>query len=333
MENNFATITAQDGGELFGLMKPIYEQFSKSEVPSVVQGCAGLEEFVGAATAKTGALNCSVEINSNIQFPSNNKVLVAYTGGKDSTAEAIRLLNAGYEVHLLFIKGLNKAYPKELDGAAKIAEILGCKMHTTEVKITGKNWHPDNPVKNQLILALMTDWGIKNGFGKFASGIINVPCANYEYNWSDSLQLMETFKSFIRKRFPGWTYIDTSVTHEAENLVEIIKHKRGEEIWEAKSSCVGAYRFRNVWRQKNEEKFGIKLTENQCGVCYKCAYEYVVRCAFTGNVTSPAYLKKCVGILRGEKAQTYDKTTYTSLIDWTLATFGEQVGNMVLKIL
>ena len=69
MENNFATITAQDGGELFGLMKPIYEQFSKSEVPSVVQGCAGLEEFVGAATAKTGALNCSVEINSKKHLP------------------------------------------------------------------------------------------------------------------------------------------------------------------------------------------------------------------------------------------------------------------------
>ena len=104
--------------------------------------------------------------------------------------------------------------------------------------------------------------------------------------------------------------------------------------WECnKSSCVGAYRFRNVWRKTNEEKFGIKLTENQCGVCYKCAYEYVVRCAFTGNVTSNAYLKKCVGILRGEKSQTYDKTIYNNIIDWVRATFGEKVGEKVLAIL
>lgn len=37
----------------------------------------------------------------------------------------------------------------------------------------------------------------------------------------------------------------------------ICKRKRGEEIWEAKSSCVGAYRFRNVWRQKMKKNLAL----------------------------------------------------------------------------
>lgn len=238
------------------------------------------------------------------------------------------------EVHLLFIKGLNKAYPGEFECAEKIAGILGCEMHTTEVKISGKNWHPDNPVKNQLIVALMTDWGFAHGFTNFSSGIINVPNANYEYDWSDSLQLMETFKKFMKVAAYGWNYIDSGIMHEADNLVEILKHPRGEEIWNVKSSCVGANRFRRVWREGLEKKFApLKLTEHQCGTCYKCAYEYIVRCAVTGNVTSNEYLKKCVGILRGKKSSTYDVTRYSRIVDWAKGIFGEEVGKKVLQIL
>lgn len=327
-----ASITAQDGGTFFSLMKPIYEQFSAQGVPYAVHGCKGLETFIAAATNGQGSIIYDKE-PIRVQMPTaDNRVLIAYTGGKDSTAEAIRLQARGYDVHLLFIKGLNKAYPKEIDGAQQIADILGCKMYTTEVKISGKNCHPDNPVKNQLILALMTDWGMAHGFSKFATGIINVPNPNYEYDWSDSMQLMEAFKAYMADSAQGWEYVNCGIKHEAENLVELMQHEKARELWQAKSSCVGAYRFRKSWREANEKKYGVTLTENQCGSCYKCAYEYVVRCAVTGNVTSAEYLRKCVGILRGEKAETYDITKYNSASEWAAGTFGEKVGAAVMTI-
>lgn len=89
---------------------------------------------------------------------------------------------------------------------------------------------------------------------------------------------------------------------------------------------------KSLERDANEKKYGIELTEHQCGSCYKCAYEYIVRCAVTGNVTSEEYLRKCVGILRGEKRDTYDMTQYSSASDWARGTFGDKVGGAVLIV-
>lgn len=76
-----ATITSPDGGVFFKLMKPIYEQFSGSEIPLVVNGCKGLEDFVSAATMGRGTLNVAFEEIFTPVEPVENRVLVAYTGG------------------------------------------------------------------------------------------------------------------------------------------------------------------------------------------------------------------------------------------------------------
>lgn len=325
-----ATISAKDGGVLFNFMKPIYEQFSKAGVPETIHGCNDFEDFARVATQGKGNFVCDVKLPNIAPAPNNNKVLVAYTGGKDSTAEAIRLKNLGYEVHLFFIKGLNRAYPGEYESAVKIAEIIGCEMHETEVKISGKIFHPENPIKNQITLALLTDWGIANGFGKFGSGVVNAFNTNYEYNWSDTAALMEEFKKFLRAVVPGWEYVNCNVHPESENLAEVLKHPRAKEIFALKSSCMGPHRFRKVWRENVLKKFGVKLDENQCGLCYKCAYEYVVCSAITGKVTSQKYLSKCVETLRGKL---YDQLQHKDIFEWADVTFGERIAKLVLKII
>lgn len=331
--NNSATITATDGGAFFNAIKPIYEQFSNPGVPEVVTACNGLEDFIAAATMNKAQFIQNGEAPNVNLLENNNKVLVAYTGGKDSTAEAIRLKKLGYDVHLLFIKGLNRAYPKEFEGAVKIAEILKMPLNVTEVKITGKICHPENQIKNQLTIALMTDWGIKNGFNKFSTGIINAVNANYEYNWTDSAALMEPFKKFMQKAAIGWQYVSTNVKREAENIAEVLAHENAEQIWAIKTSCMGAFRFRKVWRDNIFKKYGVLLAENSCGVCYKCAYAYVVKCAVNGKIENYQYFKKCFETLRVTKANLYDKTNYEKITDWAHATFGEKVGEKVLAIL
>ena len=326
-------IIASDGGIAFEAVKTIYEQFGNPDMPQILHCHNGMENFLAAATQNTAQIIPDKgDLKAEFQTIDDRKVLLAYTGGKDSVAATIRLKKAGYDVSLFFIKGLNKAYPKELDCAEKIAEILGCKLYVSEVKITGKNSHPDNPVKNQLILSLMTDFGLKHGFNCFSSGILNVTNPNYEYDWSDSGELMETFKAFMRKAFKGWKYIENGATKEAENLAELLKHPKAKELWNLKSSCVGANRFRKTYREQNEAKFKIKLSENQCGSCYKCCYEYVVKSALSAAKPNIEYLKKCLNILTGDKKKTYDITDYSSGQEWAKGTFGEEIGGKVIEL-
>lgn len=326
-------ITAIDGKKVFNAIKPIYEAFGNADIPQVIHCPQGMENFIAAASQNNSQIiSDKADLKAEFQTINDKKVLLAYTGGKDSVAATIRLKKAGYDVSLFFIKGLNKAYPKELDCAEKIAEILGCKLYVSEVKITGKNSHPDNPVKNQLILSLMTDFGLKHGFNCFSSGILNVTNPNYEFDWSDSGELMETFKAFMRKAFKGWKYIENGATKEAENLAELLKHPKAKELWNLKSSCVGPNRFRSTHREANEAKFKIKLSENQCGSCYKCAYEYVVKSALTTAKPSVGYLRKCMEILRGDKAKTYDITEYSNGSEWAKGTFGQEIGERVIEL-
>ena len=90
---------------------------------------------------------------------------VAFSGGKDSVATAIKLKDDGRDVRLFYVSGINKAYPDEMTHAIQIAEQLDLPLHVAYVKQHGKTVFKESPVKNQIIASMALDYAINNNLG------------------------------------------------------------------------------------------------------------------------------------------------------------------------
>ena len=94
-----------------------------------------------------------------------NTMLVAYSGGKDSTATALYYIDKGYDVILYHLKGINKTYVDEFKNAEKIAKLLGVPYVVEEVKLKGKQEWTEHPLKNWIIASNALQYAIKNKLG------------------------------------------------------------------------------------------------------------------------------------------------------------------------
>lgn len=100
-------------------------------------------------------------------------ILLGFSGGLDSVYNALKLRDEGYEVLLFHINNLNKAYPKEDEFAQRFAEHQNFKYITLDAHHLHKEYYIDNPLKNQLILASMIDYGIQHSINIYALGADN----------------------------------------------------------------------------------------------------------------------------------------------------------------
>lgn len=205
----------------------------------------------------------------------NNKIMLLFSGGKDSTAMAMKFKELGYDVTLYFLQGVNLSYLDELERAKVVAEKLELPMIVDYVRVTGKGEFLENPTKNQLILAFAINRGIDLGiyrysYGGFKEDIIEQ--AAFDRNFSDSIELFNWFSEGVKEVIPNLEII-TPFENEVETLIKIGKHK---DLWNLYQSCITPLRYRNHLKELNENKYNIKLLDNRCGSCWKCCMEYIV---------------------------------------------------------
>lgn len=106
-----------------------------------------------------------VEVGGKVdKMPQNKKVMIALSGGLDSVYFMHKLKDEGFEVIAAHVAGLNKNSAHfESDAAKRAADAAGVKF----IKINFKSpWQafPDNPFKNQMILSMLLDIGIKKEY-------------------------------------------------------------------------------------------------------------------------------------------------------------------------
>jgi len=92
-------------------------------------------------------------------------LLLAFSGSKDSLAAALLAGEAGYNVTLYHVAGVNPAFTKsELEHARCLAELLQMPLAFGELKL-GKStkFYTEHPIKNHLILAMMVQYGFRSG--------------------------------------------------------------------------------------------------------------------------------------------------------------------------
>lgn len=216
------------------------------------------------------------DISPNIiNVPKTNSVVVAFSGGKDSVATAIKLKDDGRDVRLFYVSGINKAYPDEMTHAIQIAEQLDLPLHVAYVKQHGKTVFKESPVKNQIIASMALDYAINNNigcsiaFGDFTSD--NIHNSQFFESWSDTQEMWKSWLVFVRTFIPNVELIIPFKTYN--ETLDIISNKK--EILERVCGCILPYRFRGMIRDNNEKKYGIKLLPNRCGSCWKCCTEYI----------------------------------------------------------
>lgn len=92
------------------------------ELPAKLHGYpAALADYIGTLYSRQGKTAQPIVAPAPLPQvhvqPSGNTVLVGFSGGKDSTAAALKLRAMGFAPVLFHVQGINPSYPRELDAA------------------------------------------------------------------------------------------------------------------------------------------------------------------------------------------------------------------------
>lgn len=209
-----------------------------------------------------------------MNIPSKEKeITVCFSGGKDSAAVALYYKRLGYKVHLYHMKGINKAYGNEVKAAVEIAQYLDCDLFVDKVYLSGFQPFIEHPMKNYMIAsgaihyALAMGYGPKIAFGNFSNSHIDME--PFDVCGGDCIEMWDAFEHIIQSIIPNFS-VEIPLFCNADTF-DILVEDWG--LFERAISCMSPYRFREHWKHRTEQKYGIKLMQNRCGGCWKCAME------------------------------------------------------------
>ena len=235
-----------------------------------------------------------------LELPDYNEqnVIVCFSGGKDSTALTMKLINLGYQVYLYHIKNINKSYPDEWKHACDVAEYLNVPIYFDTIELSGKLEFIEHPMKNMIIVNNALEFGIKNNIGttiavgNYYTGDIN-PSSFYICG-DDYPETWSVYENIVQRIIP-----DFVVYSELESLDETMEIMSEDiELLELCQSCLGAHRFKQHNHDLNEKKYGIKLLKNRCGSCWKCCVEYIYLADHEKLEYNEDYYVHCLDVLK-----------------------------------
>lgn len=225
------------------------------------------------------------------------RCICAFSGGKDSLANILMLKDLGYEPIAFFVKGINYQYGYEQAIAKKLAEKLNIPFVERRVIVHGKNEYPENPVKDQLIMAMMLDYGLKLGISNYSFGIYidsTSEGTSKEYMLSDASDMFDTFQEFVNYIYPEVDFPYFLV--ESVQALKIILDLR-RDLLDDVCSCMAPMRFKKSYVDNAEKKYGVKLLPNRCPSCYKCCLEAIQLNIFGITDYPDRYINHCKDIM------------------------------------
>lgn len=289
-------------GQFTKMWKQIYTQFSSKSDIYNVRGCDGLEKYVSCLNVVLGnkvILDKVFKLRKlDDREYDEEKVVVGFSGGKDSLACVLQLLDDGYKPILFYVDGINRSYTSELDHAKLLADKLGLELYVYSLKVTGKCDFIENPTKNQFILSLMVDYGVKQNINKYAFGTVwsdKLETISSEYMLSDCFDLMVATEEFYKKYIPYFEII-VPLEDETESYCIIDKCDRNDLLGLC-YSCMTPIRYKKNIVSKNVQKYGVDLLPNRCGSCYKCCQEALILSELGIVKYDKSFLSHCADII------------------------------------
>lgn len=240
--------------------------------------------------------------------------IVCTSGGKDSIAATLKLKQLGFNIILYHMHGINQAYYDEYTAVKTIADKLELPYYIEDVKLIGSHQYVEHPMKNMLIANGAINYCLKNDlpvnivFGNYLNSNLND--MEFDICAGDSIDMWRIYDKIIQNIIPNYkTHIileDISKTYEIlEDNIDVL----GDCI-----SCISPYRFREYWKHRTEQKYGIELLPHRCGCCHKCCLEYIVLADADKLPYNDEYYHHCFDILK----KTSDKETGIGLTDQSI---------------
>lgn len=226
--------------------------------------------------------------------PQNNNLILAFSGGKDSIASAIKYKEAGYNVYLYYMQHINPTFSDEGDCAKKAAELLELPIFMDDIKYKGYHMWTEHPMKNMVIANGALSYGVREGIGT------RVAFGNYKTSFlddnvfdrcaGDCTDMWEAYSEIISRIIPNFE-IETNLENINDTLELLSGHR---DLLDASLSCLCRHSLRAYRRDWVSKKFGIELFARRCGSCYKCCMEYIYMADHDKLPFNEDYYKYCI---------------------------------------
>lgn len=225
------------------------------------------------------------------------EITVCLSGGKDSAAAAFYYKQMGYKVHLYHATGVNKAYGDEKLAAQRIADYLGYDLFIDKIRLEGTHRFIEHPLKNYVIANGAIHYCLAMGytpqicFGNFNQAHVDLNA--FEVCGGDCIEMWNAYQKIMQSAIPEFNIeIPLKTNTDTFDILE-----KDWTLFELSVSCMSPFRFRAFWKHRCEEQYNIRLFENRCGVCWKCALEAAWLMDTDRMDYNEAYYLHCFGIL------------------------------------
>ena len=242
--------------------------------------------------------------------------IVCTSGGKDSVATAKVLKEAGFNVILYHMHGINQAYYDEYTTIPKIAEYLGVPYHIEDVKLIGKHQYVEHPMKNMLIANGAITYCVQNklpvniAFGNYSSSKLDD--MEFDICAGDSRDMWYIYEQVIQNIIPDFHIL--TPLESIKDTYDILS--KDTDLYSLCISCMSPYRFRKHWAERTEKKYKLKLFPNRCGCCAKCCLEYMVMADTFITAYDKEYYNHCFDVLKKTaRKETGEKMTNQEVWD------------------
>ena len=227
----------------------------------------------------------------------NKEVTVLLSGGKDSAAVAYYYKQKGYKVHLYHAAGVNKAYGDEKKAAQRIADYLGCDLYIDKIHLDGTHRFIEHPMKNYVIANGALHYCLAKGYapvlatGNFNKSVLDLN--EFEVCGGDCIEMWDAYNKIIQSVLPEFK-VEVPLETNADTF-EILRNDW--ELFSMAVSCMSPFRFREHWKHRAEQKYGVRLFANRCGCCWKDCLESMWAMDHNEMEYNEKYYLHCVEIL------------------------------------
>lgn len=227
----------------------------------------------------------------------NDNIILAFSGGKDSIASAMRYKQLGYNVYLYHLRHINPTFSDEWECAKKLAEMLELPIYFDDIKFKGFHTWTEHPMKNMLIANGALSYGIREGitthiaFGNYTTSYLDDNM--FERCAGDCVDMWDAYNKIIQCSLPDFQ-MDANLDNMGDTL-DILADRR--DLLDESLSCLCRHSLREYRKNWVKEKYGIDLFNRRCGSCYKCCVEYIYMADHDKLPFSEGYYKYCMGQL------------------------------------
>lgn len=287
----------------------LYAQTAQKPLPESLHGVpVGADELLALLYGdRTPAVISWVDLQPAV-WPdySDGKAAVLFSGGKDGVAVVSRLRREGWDVRGFHVDGLNSySASAEREATAELAMVLKLPVLSTRIKQSGKSEWVENPLRNIFALGLATAALGPRGIQEYALGSMashRFDPGKIDSGPSDCVEIIDAAAPIFRQSLPGYR-LRHHLRSNSDSWAELIEHQPGAIPFV--SSCLTPIRFRELHRKRLEGKYGVVIMQGRCGLCAKCAGEWLHLLAAGSAPENPGFEEHCLEVLHRKYEEHY----------------------------